>query len=138
MNYILSLVFLSLVVCKAQPRVRLEVQSALNLQQLAWNEGRIEEFMQYYWNHDSLRFVSGKGMTLGWQATLQNYQKKYFNRALMGTLAFTIVHWEILNSKTCMVSGIWQLTRDQPLGGRFTLLWKKIKGNWKIVYDHTS
>ena len=35
--------------------------------------------------------------------------------------------------------GKWHLKRkEDDLGGHFTLLWKKIDGEWKIVVDHSS
>jgi len=35
--------------------------------------------------------------------------------------------------------GSWELKREKDtLGGHFSLLWKKIDNEWKIVSDHTS
>jgi ketosteroid isomerase-like protein len=37
------------------------------------------------------------------------------------------------------VIGKWHLKREAgDLSGHFTLLWKKIKGQWLIVADHSS
>jgi ketosteroid isomerase-like protein len=38
------------------------------------------------------------------------------------------------------VIGRWHLTRPQigDAGGHYTLLWRKIKGQWVIVSDHSS
>ena len=56
----------------------------------------------------------------------------------MGQLKFTILKVE-LAGETAFVLGKWHLKRekDEP-NGHFTLYWKKIKGDWKIVIDHSS
>src|SRR5438045_9701022 len=52
------------------------IRAVLYAQEQAWNAGNIEAFMQGYWKSDSLRFI-GNGITTGWQATLEPYQKSY-------------------------------------------------------------
>ncbi len=108
-------------------------------QELAWNRFDLEGFMDGYWRSDSLRFIGSKGLTYGWQNTLNNYQKSYPGPDAMGTLKFTILSVEVLSKKSAFVIGRWQLTRKQgELSGHYTLLWKKINGKWLIVADHSS
>jgi ketosteroid isomerase-like protein len=114
------------------------IRHCLNDQQNAWNRGSIDDFMYHYWNHDSLRFVSGKTISMGWTTALENYKKHYNSPEAMGQLTFTVVYADCPTKKSCILSGTWNITRATPIGGRFTLLWKKIHGQWKIVYDHTS
>ena len=48
-------------------------QSVLNIMQAqtqAWNKGNIAEFMQGYWNSDSLLFVGKNGPVYGYTTTL--------------------------------------------------------------------
>ncbi len=57
----------------------------------------------------------------------------------MGQLAFTIIKVNVLDKNNAFVLGGWHLTRTAgPLGGYFTLWFKKLNGEWKIVCDHTS
>ena len=118
-----------------------EVSTVLNHmieQEKAWNNGNVNEFMKYYWKHDSLMFIGSKGITYGWQKTLDNYLKSYPNRQSMGTLHFTIDYAKMLSPVNIYIIGKWELSKEKPAGGHFTLLWQKIDGRWVIVADHTS
>lgn len=94
--------------------------------------------MDGYWRSDELTFVSGGDVTKGWQPTLDRYKAKYTDRAVMGRLAFSDLNVRELARDAALVSGRWHLERDEPIGGRFTLLFRIEHGRWVIVYDHTS
>ena|ERR1700752_1557535 len=126
-----------------------ETKTVLNnmkIQEECWNKGDISGFMKYYWNNDSLKFIGSKGITYGWQKTLDNYLKGYPTKEAMGILKFTVIEITQLSGTSIYVIGKWELTKDtsassvtdKSVGGHFTLLWKKINGNWVIVSDHTS
>lgn len=109
------------------------------MQEKAWNEGDIPAFMEGYWQSDSLTFVSTRGMTFGWQNTLDNYIKGYPDRAAMGKISFEILRMKAMGKKAAHVIGKWHLKREAgDIGGHFTLIWRKIEGRWVIVADHTS
>jgi ketosteroid isomerase-like protein len=108
-------------------------------QAIAWNKGDIEGFMQGYWKSDSLMFVGKTGPNYGWQTTFNHYKKSYPDKAAMGTLTFKIIKVQLLDAVNAFVFGGWQLKRDKDApGGYYTLWFRKIKGEWKIVCDHTS
>ncbi|MES2838407.1 MAG: nuclear transport factor 2 family protein [Bacteroidota bacterium] len=115
-----------------------EIQKVLLEQQNNWNKGDVEQFMQGYWNSDSLVFIGKKGLTHGWNNTLNNYKKSYPDAKTMGKLFFTILKTEITSAETAFVIGKWELERENPVSGHFLLQFKKINGSWKIVADHTS
>lgn len=116
-----------------------KVVSILFEQQDCWNNGDIDCFMESYWNNDSLMFVSGERVSYGWQKVSDNYKSKYYSKELMGTLTFDIHKTEQLALDVILVIGSWDLKRaDVNFGGKFSLLWRKIDGEWKIVIDHTS
>ncbi len=118
-----------------------QIKQVLKIQQNAWNNGDIPEFMEGYWKSDSLTFIGKKGITKGWKNTLDNYLKSYPDKATMGKLAFVILRIEMFSSNTAMVTGKWDLERDADkgnIGGYFTLIFKKINKRWVIVSDHTS
>lgn len=122
-----------------KPNPRVEIQQVLSKQQKAWNEGKIEAYMEGYWNHDSLTFVGKRGVTRGWRNTLNNYKKSYPDRTAMGKLDLQIVSIKVLGKDLAFVVGKWDLTRTVGnVGGHFTLLMRKIKGKWVIVADHSS
>jgi ketosteroid isomerase-like protein len=114
------------------------VRAAMAEQELSWNRGDIKGFMDYYWKSDSLKFIGSKGITYGWQKTLDNYLKGYPDKAAMGILTFEILECTQLSPTAIYVIGKWNLKKEKPSGGHFTLLWKKINGKWVIVADHTS
>ncbi|MCF8424253.1 MAG: DUF4440 domain-containing protein [Bacteroidia bacterium] len=115
-----------------------QVLTNIKTQEDSWNKGDVRGFMDYYWKNDSLKFIGSKGITYGWQKTYDNYIKGYPNKDAMGVLIFTIKEITQLSKTSIYVIGQWELKKEKPAGGYFTLLWKKIKGQWVIVSDHTS
>jgi ketosteroid isomerase-like protein len=115
------------------------IKALLNRQQNAWNNGQIEQFMNGYWQSDSLMFIGKSGINYGYQTTLENYKKNYPDTARMGKLQFTLLQIKPLSPQYYFVVGKWYLTRSVgDIGGHFTLVFRKIKGRWLIVADHSS
>ena len=57
----------------------------------------------------------------------------------MGQLKFDLIKIEVLSAVDAFVVGQWSLERESDtLSGHFSLLWKKIDEEWKIVADHSS
>jgi len=137
-KYILSC-FLILTSCFLKAQDRQAILKVMHDQELAWNKGDINGFMQGYWKSDSLLFVGKTAPAYGWQTTLEHYKKTYPDKAAMGQLIFTILQVKVLDATNAFLFGGWQLKRakDTP-GGYYTLWFRKIKGEWKIVCDHTS
>ena len=137
----ISLLFCSVSTTLAQKGAKdfAQIKKILYQQQQDWNNGDIDAFMQAYWKSDQLQFGGGSGITKGWQQTLDNYKKRYPDKAAMGKLNFEIKDMTRHSRKVISLTGSWELERaqDQP-GGHFLLIWRKIKGHWKIVADHTS
>jgi len=115
------------------------ILKVLENQRQGWNNGDMENYMQGYWKSDSLLFVGKNGPTYGWQKTLDNYKRGYPDKSAMGFLTFGIKKVEFLAKDRAFVLGSWNLKRekDEPKGF-FTLLLRKIDGEWKVVVDHSS
>ena len=123
----------------AQPKDEQAVRAVLQLQTTAWNQGNIDAFMQSYWKSDSLLFVGKTGPTYGWQNTLEGYKKRYPDTTAMGKLQFTLLELKPLGTEYYFVLGKFHLQRTiGDLSGIFTLLFKKLHGQWVIISDHTS
>ena len=123
----------------AQNRDDSAIRQVMNSQSLAWNRGSIDDFMKGYWNSDSLMFIGHGGITYGYSNTLANYKKTYSDLSKMGKLFFTLLEVRRLSPGYYFVSGKWFLKRNiGDIGGYYTLLFRKIKGQWVIVADHTS
>lgn len=110
-------------------------------QQSAWNKGDKEGFMQGYWHHDSMQFISRKGTRYGWLNTLNAYKKNYPDREKMGTLSFNLENIRFLDTASLLaqVTGNWRIDypADTALFGYFSLITKKISNHHKIIIDHT-
>ena len=115
------------------------IRNLMNEQTIAWNKGDIPGFMKGYWQNDSLMFVGKNGITYGWSNTLEHYKKGYPDTAAMGKLNFHIIAVQVLSKEYAEVTGQWQLKRTAgDLSGYYTLLFRKIGGQWLIISDHTS
>ena len=123
----------------SQSNDEIAVRKLLNDQSVAWNRGDITGFMKGYWENDSLMFIGKSGITYGWSKTLNNYKRNYPDTAAMGKLTFTIIDAKNLSPVYFHVIGKWHLQRSMGnLEGHFTLLFRKINGQWAIIADHSS
>jgi uncharacterized protein (TIGR02246 family) len=117
------------------------VRAVLVKQVEAWNRGDLEGFMAGYWNSPGLVFQSGDKRTQGWQATLERYRLRYQGQGKeMGRLRFDNLEVQVVGPEAAFVRGRWHLVMkdgSEP-NGLFTLLLRRIGGEWKIVHDHTS
>lgn len=115
------------------------IRAVLDAQREAWNRGDIDGYMEGYARLNSTIFISGDNVTRGWQTVRDRYKRAYDSREKMGTLTFSEVEVSLLDAKTAVVMGHWELQRsgDQPKG-RFTLIFKRLRSGWRIVHDHTS
>jgi len=121
------------------------VRTILEIQQEAWNHADIELFMKYYWHSAQLTFISGAEEYRGWQAAHDRYLQRYgHDHAHMGELSFTQLEVVPLSPDAAACWGGWHLFVAAPgappkeLGGRFTLLFRRLPVGWRIVHDHTS
>ena len=121
------------------PNAVAQIRSILHAQQDAWNRGDIDGFMNGYARSVSTVFISEDSVRRGWETVRARYRQKYSDRAKMGTLSFSDIEINLLSSDAAVVLGRWRLERakDRP-HGRFTLIFRRLPGGWRIVHDHTS
>ncbi|HNE94297.1 MAG TPA: DUF4440 domain-containing protein [Chitinophagaceae bacterium] len=123
----------------AQTTDEAAIRQILQTQEKAWNNGNLDAFMFGYWNNDSLMFIGKKGLTYGYHATLANYKKSYPDTAHMGKFSSTIISIKKLSNEYYFVIGKWELFRTVGnISGHYSLLFRKIKGKWVIIADHSS
>ena len=146
---IFALLFVSCISIKADVTTEKTIQTSKSLadaeagirlvmeaQEVAWNKHDLEGFMQGYWNNDALKFYGSKGLTKGWQNTLDNYKNGYPTKAESGTLNFVINDISNIEGDNYWVMGEYHLKRDiGNADGVFIIIFKKINGEWKIVAD---
>ena len=142
--FFMATLFLTATVAEGQIRsdgaaIADQITRVLKLQAEAWNRGDIAAFMEHYWKSDKLTFSSGGKTTRGWAQTKENYLKRYPTREQMGTLTFDELEFFPLGESAALVLGRWHLKRAaDPLGGNFSLVFRRLDGRWLIVHDHTS
>ncbi len=116
-----------------------QIRKILSAQVTEWNKGNIAGYMKGYWESDSLLFIGSKGPRYGYEETLKMYKKSYPDVEHSGMLTSTIVSMKRLSDSYYFVVGKWALKRSAgDVGGAYTLLLRKIDGNWVIVCDHSS
>ncbi len=138
---VLLALIIGLIACARNKNAEEDIMNQLAFQTDCWNSGDLDCFMNGYWRSDSLMFVSKDRVIYGYANTLERYKKSYPDESAMGILKFEIRHINKLSDDAYFVVGRYYLKRDPDIGdaeGNFTLLWKKIKGEWVIVADHTS
>ncbi len=116
-----------------------EIMNSMRQSQKYWNEGNLDGFMHNYWHSDSLKFIGKTGITYGWDATLKRYKASYPDKAKQGQLTFDFIHLDKISEDAWFQIGKYTQVREKDtLSGHFSLLWRKINGEWRIVADHSS
>jgi uncharacterized protein (TIGR02246 family) len=121
------------------------VRERLSYQLKSWNSGDLKGFMEVYWNHDSLLFITANGVKKGWKSVFESYQKAYPTKEAMGELGFEYFQIRQITPLDAVVSGKWSVKKiseeskkEETKSGFFTLLFRKIDKQWFIISDHTN
>ncbi len=137
--FLMSTAFASAQNTKEVNEIKADIIEVMTRQSTAWNLGDIEGFMAGYLRSDGLIFVSGDTVTRGWQAALDRYKKSYPSKERMGLLSFTDLEITVVSKNTAYVLGSWSLKREKDMPkGKFTIIFRKFKKEWLVVYDHSS
>jgi len=106
-------------------------------QEKEWDAGRIDGFMDGYW--DEVCFLGKADQDCGRAAVTERYKKSYPDAAAMGDLTFKTIELLPAGDAHAWCTGTWQLVRaTDTLAGRFSLLWQKREGEWRILRDHSD
>lgn len=120
-------------------KIEADILEVMMYQTAAWNRGDIPGFMDGYLKTNELVFVSGDTVTRGWQQTLDRYKKSYDSPAKMGVLSFKDIEVTVVSKDAAYVLGSWAIKREKDAPqGKFTIIFRKLKEGWRIVYDHSS
>ncbi|MBT3202000.1 MAG: nuclear transport factor 2 family protein [Phycisphaerales bacterium] len=137
----LTVVATSLISCAAPETynpagVKSDIMLVINQQAKDWNAGDFEAFMKGYHNSEDIRFAHPKGITRGWQGVLDAYKKN----PKRSRLKFSDIDITPLASDAALVFGRFHnyVEDNSYKTGLFTLLMKRIDGQWKAVHDHSS
>ena len=118
--------------------VREEIGLAMKEQVESWNAGELAGFMKYYWHSDEMTFHGGKRRLQGWETLNAMYVETYSGEQ-RGILEFSGIEITALSGESAYVLGDWKVELpDTVKQGKFTLVWRKKDGGWRIVHDHSS
>ena len=110
----------------------------LTAQADAWNRGDLDAFMATYWHSPELTFVGATGLQRGYDDVLARYLRAYPDAAARGTLRFELCEHRPLGGGLALVVGRYNLQRDEPATGMFTLVLERRPEGVRIVHDHSS
>jgi len=108
----------------------------LNAQADDWNEGKLDKFCSIY--TDNAVFIAPSGETIGRNAILERYQKKYSTPEKRGRLTLVPKHTEILGAGTSAAIVLrWKIEKPDkiPAEGWSLVVFKKSQNAWMIVQD---
>ena len=138
-NILAFAVLVTIYSCNMKADIKADKTAILKVmknQEVAWSTNDLDGFMEGYYKSDSLKFYGKNGLTKGWQQTLDNYKKGYPSKDHSGTLTFQITDISPIESQSYWVMGSYFLKRNiGDANGVFMVIFKKIKGKWKIVSD---
>lgn len=111
-----------------------EVSQLLGQQIEAWNRGDLVAFCSIY--ADDASFLSPSGLTRGRAEVLARYQKRYPNRAAMGTLSLEMVEGRA-SADMVSLAARWKLAYpEKPAAEGLTLIvFQRQAAGWRIVQD---
>jgi uncharacterized protein (TIGR02246 family) len=121
-----------------------EVEDMLRASADSWNAGDLEGFLDDYWNSEELTFSGARGVTRGWERVRQGYRDSYWAPgAVRDSLRFEEMEVLPLGLDHALALGRYVLYQPEGGGiesssGYFTLILRRMNGEWRIVHDHTS
>lgn len=128
----------------AEPRVddpQATIAAALERAAADWNRGDLAGFMSDYAPDSTTSFVSGRGVTYGWQTVHDRYRATYFaSGKTRDSLAFDALRVRLLAPTIALATGHFAMLRGDSVtsSGPFTLVLEHRDGRWLILHDHTS
>ncbi|MCA8980165.1 MAG: nuclear transport factor 2 family protein [Planctomycetes bacterium] len=109
-------------------------------QQMSWNAGNLDEFVSKgYWNDAALTLFSNGEIVKGYDQVLARYRER-FGESELGKLTFTGFETVGVTDTLIVVRGRWRIdySAQDDREGLFTLVLRKIDGEWRIIHDHNS
>lgn len=116
------------------------VSSALDSSAAAWNRGDLSGFLAPYRASTTTTYIGAPGLVVGHRALRQRYAPYFEPGARRDSLRFADLSTRPLGEGHALATGRWMLHRGGRVTshGYFSLVLRRVEGEWKIVHDHSS
>jgi len=118
------------------------VEAAMADSAAGWNAGDVDRFMAIYSDAPEASFVTADGLVRGKAAMLARYRQKYdfADAAKRGVLSFKTLDWRPLGPGHALYIARYTLTYadGRTASGPTSLVFRREKGGWKIIADHSG
>ncbi|MFQ5746071.1 MAG: YybH family protein [Gemmatimonadota bacterium] len=106
----------------------------------AWNRGELEGFLDDYLDSPRTTYVGRGGLRTGFESIRERYAPLFAPGAPRDSLRFEDLSVRGLGSGYALATARWILYRDGSVtgSGPFTLVLRRVGGEWKIIHDHSS
>jgi uncharacterized protein (TIGR02246 family) len=105
----------------------------------AWNRGDLDAYLTSYWDSEETLWISRGTIIRGITAIRSTCKSLYASPETMGKFEIQDLQINVLTESDALVIGTWLLTVQEPArNGVFTVLMKRLGGEWVVVMDHTS
>ena len=121
------------------------IQAMLLSSASSWNAGDLDGFLDDYLNSDALTFSGSEGVTRGWANVRERYLRTYWAPGMVrDSLSFEDIEViSVGDTDGALALGRYVLfSREEegrePASGHFSLVLRRVDGEWRIIHDHTS
>ncbi len=117
------------------------VQAMLDSSAIAWNDGRIDGFMDDYVESPGTTYIGGAGLVEGWDAIYERYAPLFAPEADRDSLRFVDLKVRRLSATLALATARYILYAEDGrtiASGPFTLVLRKVGRDWRILHDHSS
>ena len=115
------------------------IRSVLVTQGEAWNRGDLPTYLASFARNEGTRHVFNDEITVGYAAIEARFQSRYPDPSNMGTISFSNLEVSVLAPDAASAFAHWAFEHgDRSFAGIFTLIFRRIDGEWIIVHDHST
>ncbi len=120
--------------------VQSAVENMLAESAVAWNEGRLDGFMDDYLESPGTTYIGSGGLLVGYEAIRDRYAPLFEPGAERDSLRFEDVRVRRLAAIEAIATARWVLHRGEVItgSGPFTLVLRRTSSGWKVIHDHSS
>ena len=117
-----------------------QVSLVLTESAAGWNRGDLGTFMAAYLDSPTTTYWGATGLVQGYEAIRRHYAPRFRPGAERDSLRFEDVRARRLGSDYALATARWILFHGDTVAssGPFTLVLRRMEGDWRIIHDHSS